>query len=905
MDNAIPQPAKFLTLDQALQQAIDHHQAGRLQDAERLYRAILKTQPNHPDANHNLGVIAVQVKQPAAGLPHLKVALEVNPNQGQYWLSYIDALIQTGQTDAARQVLAQGRQRGLQGEMVDVLSVHLKDSAWAPQQSAALHKVRNPSHQERKTLVATFAEGRYSEAATLAQVLTVRFPLHGFGWKALGAVFQQMGRSADALAPMQKAAALLPGDAEAHGNLGNTLKDLGRLDEAEVSYRLALEINPDFAEAHNNLGATLRELGRLDEAEVSYRRALEIKPDYAEANSNLGVALQDLGRLDEAEASCRRALKIKPDFADAHYNLGNTLQVLSRLGEAEASYRRALEIKPDFAEVHNNLGVIHQSLGRLDEAEVSCRRALEIVPDYVEAHNNLGNTLQKLGRLHEAEVSLRRALEIKPDLAEAHNNLGSTIKDTGRLDEAEASYRRALQIKPDYAEAHNNLGSTVRDMGRLDEAEANYRRALEIKPDFTEAYNNLLFTYNLLVKQSPEVMLVEARRFGELVAQKSPFHHPLHNVPNPIRCLRIGFVSGDLRDHPVGYFLDGVLAELVCIASGRLEFYAYPCSSRSDALTERINACCKGWYSAVGQSDEILARQIHEDGIDILIDLSGHTAFNRLPVFAWKPAPVQVTWLGYFATTGVAAIDYLIADPWVLPESDEIHFTEKIWRLPETRLCFTPPNVEIDVSPLPALTNGCITFGCFNNLTKINDAVVALWARVLESVPGSCLFLKAKQFKEASVRQSILERFAVRGIGAERLILEEPESRAKYLSAYHRVDIALDPFPFPGGTTSVEGLWMGVPVLTLAGERFLSRQGVGILQNAGLPEWIASDADDYLARAVSHAGDLQRLAALRNGLRQRVLASPLFDSPRFARHFEAALRGMWMQWCNQQQGQTS
>jgi predicted O-linked N-acetylglucosamine transferase (SPINDLY family) len=356
-----------------------------------------------------------------------------------------------------------------------------------------------------------------------------------------------------------------------------------------------------------------------------------------------------------------------------------------------------------------------------------------------------------------------------------------------------------------------------------------------------------------------------------------------------------------LRNHPVGFFVEDMLAALVSNASGRLEIFAYPNHFRTDAVSERIKACCQGWHSAVGLSDESLVRRIRDDDIDILIDLSGHTANNRLPMFAWKPAPVQASWLGYLGTTGVAAMDYLIADPRTLPETEEAHFTEKIWRLPETYLCFTPPEGDVQVSALPAIANGFITFGCFNNLTKINDAVVALWARVLASVPDSRLFLKAKQLRDASVLQNIVERFAMHGIDSRRLLLEGTvPQRSEHLMTFHRVDIALDPFPYPGITTSVESLWMGVPVLTLAGERFLSRQGVGLLMNAGLTEWIAADADDYVARAILHAGDMQRLAALRDGLRQRVLASPIFDAPRFARHFEIALRGMWQKWCDSQ-----
>jgi predicted O-linked N-acetylglucosamine transferase (SPINDLY family) len=290
-------------------------------------------------------------------------------------------------------------------------------------------------------------------------------------------------------------------------------------------------------------------------------------------------------------------------------------------------------------------------------------------------------------------------------------------------------------------------------------------------------------------------------------------------------------------------------------------------------------------------------RRIRVDGIDILIDLSGHTAHNRLPMFAWKPAPVQASWLGYFATTGLAAMDYFIADPWTLPESMEAHFSEKIWRLPETRLCFTPPEFELALAPPPALVNGHLTFGGFNALPKMTEEVVALWARVLAAVPHSRLFLKAKQLKEASVRERTLDRFAAHGIDADRLILEASSPRADYLASYQRVDIALDPFPFPGGTTTVECLWMGVPVLTLPRESFLSRQGLGLLMNAGLANWVARDEDDYVARARAHASDLQGLARLHQGLRQQVLASPIFDARRFAGHFEAALRGMWTQWC--------
>ena len=414
----------------------------------------------------------------------------------------------------------------------------------------------------------------------------------------------------------------------------------------------------------------------------------------------------------------------------------------------------------------------------------------------------------------------------------------------------------------------------------------------------SEARDNLLFVHNLQ-DTAPRVALAAARDYGAWTRTRATApYRTWQGTFDPDRPLRIGWVSGDLCIHPVGYFLDSILSALHQRHT-ELVHVAYSNHSKKDALSARLKSYCSAWHEVMGWSDEQLAAQIHTDQIDILIDLSGHTAHNRLPVFAWKPAPVQVTWLGYFATTGVAEIDYLIADPHTLPESEEAHFTESIWRLPETRLCFTPPTDNIPVNPLPSLTNGYVTFGCFNNLAKMNDSVVATWGRLLQALPTSRLFLKTKQLADATVREETLARFAAHGIAPERLTLEGPTPRADYLAAYQRIDIALDPFPYPGGTTTVEALWMGVPVLTLAGERFLARQGVGLLMNAGLPEWVASSVDDYVARAIAHAQDLPRLATLRDHLRAQLLTSPVCDAERFAGHFATALRGMWQHHCQQ------
>ena len=429
-----------LTIEQALQQGVAAHKAGKLQDAERLYRAILQSQSHHPDANHNLGLVAVSVNKADAALPLFKTALKANPKIEQFWLSYIDALIKENQFDNAKQVLKQAKKRDMAGDKLNALEAQL----------ASLNKPENvisvsPSQTQLSSLLEHYQNGRIDDAEKLAVSITQEFPKHQFGWKVLGAVLKQTGRVNESLAASQKSVQLAPQDAEAHSNLGITLKELGRLDEAEASYKQAIVLKPDYAEAHSNLGSTLKELGRSDEAEASYKQAIVLKPDFAEAHSNLGTTLKELGRLDEAEASYMQAIVLKPDYAEAHSNLGITLKELGRLDEAEASYKQAIVLKPDYAE----------------------------------AHSNLGNTLKERGRLDEAEASYKQAIVLKPDFAEAHNNLGITLKESGRLDEAEASYKQAIVLKPDYAEAHRHLAL----MKKFDAQDEQYSKMLELNLD--------------------------------------------------------------------------------------------------------------------------------------------------------------------------------------------------------------------------------------------------------------------------------------------------------------------------------------------------------------------------------------------------------------------------------------
>ena len=413
-----------LTIEQALQQGVAAHKEGKVQDAEKLYRAILQSQPLHPDANHNLGVLAASVNKADVALPLFKTALEANPKIEQFWLSYIDALIKEKQFENAKAVLEQAKQQRVDADRLNSLEAQLSPKTQIENVNSA-----NPSQEQLTSLLEHYQNGRFDEAEKLSVSITQKFPTHPFGWKVLGALYGQSGRNTEAVNASQKSVQLAPQDFTAHNNLGNKLKDLGKLDEALASYTQALALKPDFAEAHYNLGNTLKELGKLDEALASYMQAIALQPDFAEAHSNLGGTLKELGKLDEALASYTQAIALKPDFAEAHYNLGGTLKELGRLDEALASYTQAIALKPDYAEAHSNLGVTLEELGRLDEAEASYTQAIALKPDYAEAHSNLGNTLKELGRLDEALASYTQAIALKPDYAEAYVNLGIALKN--------------------------------------------------------------------------------------------------------------------------------------------------------------------------------------------------------------------------------------------------------------------------------------------------------------------------------------------------------------------------------------------------------------------------------------------------------------------------------------------
>jgi protein O-GlcNAc transferase len=573
---------------------------------------------------------------------------------------------------------------------------------------------------------------------------------------------------------------------------------------------------------------------------------------------------------------------------------GLALLQTGRLGDAAAVFRQILAIQPAHADALHLLGLVAYYEGNYNAAVDLIMGALTHHTSEI-FYGNLGNAFAGLGKRAAAIECFRQAIALKPGYIQAHNNLGNQLREQGSFTDAVQCFRTVIALQPDYAEAHNNLANALVDLGDLDAAIDAYRRAIALKPGLLEARSNLLFILSYRDDLCQADYLAETVEFGRIAtAQAKPFRDWLVS-PTPRdsaheRPLRVGLVSGDLKTHPTGHFLESILAH---IDRNKIDLVAYPTRRVEDALTARIKPYFSAWTPLASMTDEQAAARIRDDRIDLLLDLSGHMNFNRLPLFAWRPAPVQASWLGYFASTGLPAMDYLLGDSHVLPQDAQANYTERLWRLPDSYLCFTPPAERVEIGPSPLAMQGHVTFGCFNHLMKMNDGVVEVWARILHAMPRSRLFLKAKQLDDAPTRETTLARFAARGIDASRLTLEGRSPRAEYFAAYNRIDIALSPFPYPGGTTSVEGLWMGVPVLCRRGDRFLSNICTSMLHSAGLGDWIAQDNDDYVAKAVAFAADAPRLAALRSSLRATVLASPLCDAPRYARHLEAAFEAMW------------
>ena len=600
----------------------------------------------------------------------------------------------------------------------------------------------------------------------------------------------------------------------------------------------------------------------------------------------------------EAAADCyRQALLIDPALSAASYNLGCTLDALAGPAQALPHFQRAVSRRPDWWQARSNLGFALARVGRMAEAAGELEAAAALNPADAGIRNNLGLALSALGRGEEAHASFKEAIHLSPGYPEAHSNLAILFERYGRTSEAIAACLEALRLRPDYPEAHHNLANALKSQGRHDEALTHYREALRLKPDYTEAHSSLLFALCYPAGLSCDQIFAEHRAFG--FAHRFPAL-PHDNTPDPDRALRIGYLSADFRSHAVARFIEPVLRHH---DRSRFQICCYSNVGVPDATSARLGELAGRLVNIAGMPDEEAAALIRRDKIDLLVDLSGHTADNRLPLFARKPAPLQVTWLGYPHTTGLDAIDYRITDAVSDPpgESERFH-SERLLRLPHTFSCFAPPTEAPPVAALPALSRGFVSFASFNNPAKITPESVALWAGALKRVPGSRMLVKGYSLADQGSQARLLALFAAQGVGAERLELRgNTPSYAEHLRLYATVDIALDSFPYNGTTTTCEALWMGVPVLTLAGAEHRSRVGATLLRSVGLTGLVAGSSEDFCNRAADLAGDLERLARLRAALRGTMAASSLTDGAGFTGQLEIAYRAIWQNWCTKAQ----
>lgn len=712
----------------------------------------------------------------------------------------------------------------------------------------------------------------------------------------IGLTHHQAGRLEQANTAYQQALHENPNHPDALHLLGMLAHQVGDNEFALDLINLAIHANPISPIFHCNLGIVLQAQGKHEEAIASFRKALAIDRSNALFHYNLGHALQAQGQLADAAASYRQALALAPKHVEAHSNLGHTLRALGELDQAIACYRSALSIAPGLAEMYFNLGAALNERGELDAAIEHYQHAIAIFADYAQAHCNLGAALLAQGKLDAAVASYQRTLAVNPEMTEAHYNLGIALQAQDKLDAAIASYRRALELQPSFVEGYCNLGNALRAQGRLQAAAECYQKALAIKPGYAKAYSNLLFLLSYHATIPPAQYLTQAREWERTCLRpqirEAARGKRFARLPLTGRRLKVGYVSGDFRKHATSYFAEQLFAQH---DHARIELFAYSNNPARDAVTERLNKLVDHWVPIAGMSDLAVCERIAADGIDVLVDLSGHSAHNRLGVFAHRAAPVQATYL-YFASTGLSEMDYWIGDKILTPPGLDAHFSEQVWRLPRTWLSYKTIATAPAINWHPANT-GAIRLGCFNNLGKITPQTLRLWAQVLHALPEGCLLLKNKDLGDAGNRQRILSELAAHGIDAERIELQPGSDWDDYMAQHDRLDIALDPVgAHGGGTSTCDALWMGVPVIHLLGEHVGARFAASMLNAIGHSEWIARSEAEYIDKIIALARNAELRQQLRFSQRNTMALSPLCDAQGLARALEDAYSGMFERW---------
>ena len=718
-------------------------------------------------------------------------------------------------------------------------------------------------------------------------------PNHADAWHGLGVVALQTENFDHAVEWISKATSLNPSHFGFFINLGTAYQSLGRFESALEAYERSIELRSDISDVYYNRGVVLQKLGRFEEAIESYDKSISLSPDEFGVWLNRGVAYYELKKPKESCESFAKALYYRNDSAEAHRYMGEALLLLKNLDGSLASFDKSIACKKDFAEAYCGRGVVLNELKRHEEAQTSLEKSIELQPDLALSHACLGEAFRGQNLPEKALASFDRAIAIKPDFALAWLNRGMALDEMGDSSGATKCFLRSVDIDPKLAQGHHNIGFGKMLRGDNTGAIESYRLSLASDPDRYSTHSSLLYSLSSSPEVGPEDLYAEAVRFGE------KFEGPLrsswiaHNNSKDLqRRLNVGFVSGDFRNHAVASFIEPVLQELS--KSPNFTLHAYYNNILKDGVTERLKGYFHYWHDVVSPSDEKLAEIIRKDSIDILIDLSGHTDKHRLCAFAYKPSPIQISWIGYMGTSGLSSMDYFLTDNYFLPEEKfGWQFTEKLVYLPSA-VCFMPFKDSPSVNSLPALKNGYITFGSFNRRNKINAEVISLWSQVLIECIGSRMMLGGIDRNEFEDLTDLLE---ANGISKERFIFAPKADMSTYMKFHNEVDCCLDTFPYTGLTTTLHALWMGVPTLSLSGNTPFSRQGSNVNGHVGLSEWVTDDKQEFVKFASNLNGNLEELSKIRCDLRNRLMATPLGNAKMHVAGLELELRRMWQEWC--------
>ena len=819
-----------------LNRAIQLHQSGNLQGARENYHGILAGDPKNPAAHHFLGLLEHQLGNLQEALGHMETSLGLDSTQGFFLVNYGNLLKDLGRPVESEKAFSQA------------LAMDAND-----------------------------AVAHYN----------------------LGNLYQLWGRLPMAIQAFEHAVRCQPDFAAAHGKLAAIHLQMNQVEKAKQAALLMVEKSPNDATGWFHLADCHGRQDQWAESCQSLERALQLQPVFPEATNNLGMAYHKVGKLDEARQAFLQAISLDPQFADPCVNMGRLSEEAGNLDDAFRWLVRGLEVDPQNSQAHFAMGNFLAKIGREKEGASHLRQAITLKPDYAEALNNLGNILLSLRQHEEGLDAFQRAIALRPDYHEAYANLGNLHRESKFPDLAEEALLQSIRLQPEFAAAHSNLGNAYFDQGKIDQAIESYKKGIDLGQDDKDFVPNYLFSLNYSSRLSAkeigdEHLRLCGQKYDGLGANAGPYP----NTRDPNRRIRLGYVSPDFWMHPVARFMLPVLQHH---HRGEFEVFAYNTRLLGDGITGECKKRVDHWRDTHGKTDEELAKIIRQDQIDILVDLTMHSRDCKPGLFARKPAPVQVSYLAYAGTTGLKAIQYRLTDIYLdPPDKPTPGFHEKPLRLPWCWWTYqVPPEPYVrmpDVEPPPCLKNGYITFGSLNNFVKVNSNTREVWARLVAGVPGSRLLL---HMKESRIREEVLDFFASHGVAKERVTIIGYQDGPNYIRTYNQMDIALDPFPFAGGTTTLDALWMGVPVITLAGERPVGRGGLSILSTLGRPEWVSQDTEEYIGVGKRLASQVEELAAIRRGMREEIRRSPLMDSERFTQEMEKHLRNIWKEWCQE------